>query len=188
MKPSEMRWTVICEDSQHGNFTRHFLKALGVKRFYIEPAPPGKGSAAQSVVERYPKELRAYREVKNHQNVALIVMLDADAQTVKERKDSLNEVCTAEGLAPLRGDEQVVAVIPKRNIHTWLDFLRGEEVNESRDWKPVQGQLNKDLACKKEADKLKDTCSGTEADPRSFPESLRQACEEYRKRVLRIPA
>lgn len=76
------RITILCEDRQQSCFVRRFPMNRGWTRHDIreEISPQGRGSGEQSVRERFPVELRAYRIQANHQRTGLIVVIDADKQ------------------------------------------------------------------------------------------------------------
>ena len=62
----------------------------------------------------------------------LVVMVDGDASGVRARKASLSKACTEQGVPPPRDSDNVLVCVPTWNIETWLAYLAGDPVNESR--------------------------------------------------------
>jgi hypothetical protein len=61
----------------------------------------------------------------------LIVVIDADTETVGRRVHQLSE---ALGNGARKDGETIVHVIPKRNIETWILQLSGKHVDEETDY------------------------------------------------------
>ena len=123
---------ILCEDRQQEVFARHFLVTCGVDRhrIYVRVSPFGRGAAEQYVRDQYPAEVREYRARRNHLNIALAVMLDADIGNVVERLQELENSLSQMSLPQRQPDEKIGIFVPKRNIETWIHYLQGEPVNE----------------------------------------------------------
>ena len=82
----------------------------------------------------------------------------------------------------LRGPEEAVAIaVPKRNIETWIAFLKGDNVDETQNYKP---QGNKEESeCRPFVSNLAGYCK-KQALPTNAPASLHAACKEYRDRIV----
>jgi len=172
---------LLCEDRQHEAFSRRFLEKAGwsTRRLRVEIAPPGSGSAVQFVRKRYPIELSAYRSNRHRVAEAVVVVLDGDSRGVNSRLDELAKACESKGVEPRRQDERVAVFVPTWNIETWLAYLSGSAVDESRSDYP---RLNRPRECLEHVSQLHEMCrQGTLRQP--APPSLEAACEEYRSRL-----
>jgi len=170
---------LLCEDRQHETFFRRFLEKAGwsIRHLRVEMAPPGKGSAEQFVRDRFPNELAAYRSRKNQVARGLIVVRDGDNKGVIARIQELLDACVAQGIEPRRDDEAVAILIPTWNIEGWLAYLGGSSIDETKDDYP---RLNRERECKTHVNNLYEMCQqGALRQP--APESLKAACEEYRR-------
>jgi hypothetical protein len=172
----DVRVIVLCEDRQQYNFAYHFLQGCGVHKSAIRRNLPDKGIGAgeQHVREEYPKEMKEYRK-HARENVALIVMIDADRYSVEDRLRYLENALSDEGLSRENSD-RVAIFVPNRNIETWIYYLKGEDVDEDTDYK---GPSNKIIGCKSFASPLgqKNPYHLREGVPRS----LRAACGELKR-------
>lgn len=169
---------LLCEDKKTETFVRTFLRHRNFKRHDIETLPlPGSdgGAGEQWVREKYPEQLKAIRQ---QPNAYLIVVIDADDGTIDKRHRDLEEACEAESISPRNNrDKNVLHIIPRRNIETWLAYLDGENVNETTDYKTKCRNL-----CPKEcAHHLYDMCHVDQRLRKPVPDSLLRTCEEYRK-------
>ena len=179
----EVQIVLLCEDSQHQAFVVRFLEAAGrltpktKRRFRVEKASQGRGSAEQFVRERFPKELMAYRRNRNLVSVALVVMLDGDAAGVTERLAALDAACAEQGIPARLSDEDVFVFVPTWRIESWLAWLDGETIDEARRDYP---RLQKERDCQPHARALADMCR-TRQVRSPVPPSLAAACEEYRR-------
>jgi hypothetical protein len=136
---------VICEDEAHQRLTKAYLKRCGL------PADPPmvkwlvanreqQGGNDAWVLSRFPKELHACRQRSKRAKTLLVVLIDADSNTVENRRRQLLERAKSEGIDEWGSNEPVVLLIPKRHIETWIRVLLGETVTEEEDcksWKPT---------------------------------------------------
>lgn len=173
-----VRIVLLCEDDQHVTFAKKLLQALGwrLRDFRIEQSPSGRGSAEQFVRERFPIELRGLRS-KRGEKAYLVVMIDGDDKGVANRRASLNAACAEQRLAAPSGDDQVLVCVPTWNIETWLAYLDGHVVDESKRDYP---RLTRPRDCVRHVQVLADMCSrNTLRSP--FPPSLEDTCTQYRQ-------
>jgi hypothetical protein len=172
------RITVLCEDLQQLCFIRRFLNRRGWKNHDINVPfiPSGGGSGEQYVREQFPGELEAYRSQASYKRTGLIVVIDADTQKVTDRVRAFDSACKGKGVEPRQKNEKVLYVIPKRNIETWLAYLRGETVDEETDKKRLKHVH--ESGCHAEADKLDTMCKAGKLDPVP-PPSLERCCVEF---------
>lgn len=179
MSSRACRMVVLCEDRQHETFIYRLLKDLGVPRRRIKTitSPRGDGAADQFVQEQYADELELHRRTAARMSVGLVIMIDADENTVQDRLHALNASLSDRNLRPRAPGESVCLLIPKRNIETWIRALFGDAVNE-RDAYP---KLERPGDCQPAVDQLVgDVRHGCREDV--IP-SLRRGCRELRTRL-----
>jgi hypothetical protein len=167
---------LLCEDAQHEAFARRFLVEEGwhPRAIRVQRSPRGRGAGEQWVRARYPMELHTLRAV--HVSTVLAVMVDADGSTVQERVAALESSCAAAGVPARKADDRVAIIVPRRNIETWLAYLDGEQVDESK----VYPRLNRARDCINHVRVLKGMCDeGSLRVP--APPSLDTACLEYQR-------
>jgi hypothetical protein len=182
-KPAQV--IILCEDKLHKVVGERFFKLrYGLTNHQIRSlvAPSGKGAAEQWVRKNYPNELKANRV--RGRGTALIVIIDADKNTVAKRQSDLDNACNAADIPCRTPNDRVVHVIPKRAINTWLAWLDGIEVienappgNASDDYKKQGYKFDK---CESNAGPLVkilvEKCKqGVQDD---MPASLKTACKE----------
>jgi hypothetical protein len=129
-KPSLI--VVLAEDERHQRFIRGYLEKLNYPLHAIrnEPLPAGRGAGEQWVRERYAKAMQAYRDRAVRAQTALVVVIDADMNSVARRLQQME--------APLAG-ERIARLVPKRNIETWILCLTGIAVDEETDYHDRHG-------------------------------------------------
>ena len=167
---------VLAEDKPQQNLLRAALKKLGIHNGELIVEAPVLGQNCGWVREHLPPEVEVLRE-KSYLR-AVIAVVDADEYTVAERKGWLDGT-----LKPARGpQENIVYVIPRRHIETWVWYLEGNAVDENGDYKKKNGGTvrdDHDLASAKRvfADYIQ---TGHEPFP-NCPDSLRDARAELRR-------
>ena len=120
---------------------RRFLKkGWAIDRRDIKPKRclKGKGSGEGHVRTRYLKELNAYRTRSASTKTILIVVIDADMESVEQHHRELERACREAKPAfvdPRRENQAVVHLIPKRHIETWLAYLDDKRPNEDESYK-----------------------------------------------------
>jgi len=64
MSSRRVKIVLLCEDSQQEAFTRRFLAGMGwnTRELRVEKSPSAKGSAEQWVREKFPSEIKVYRQ------------------------------------------------------------------------------------------------------------------------------
>jgi len=176
------RIMILCEDRQQYSFVRHFLmnRGCGPDDIRKPRRRSNGGSGEQYVREQFPVELKAYRSQANHQlGIGLVVVIDADRQKVVDRIRAFDVACDEHGVPRRRQDERVLYVIPKRNIETWLAYLRGETRGETVDEKKKFRKYDYPSDCHAEVDKLDAMCKAEKLDPVP-PPSLERCCDEFK--------
>lgn len=127
-----VRLTILCEDNAHWRFARQVFCELGFHPREIRQltSPPGAGAADHYVLGAYPAEVRAHRRRVASQQVALMVIIDADAQDLQHRPLQLDGQLSRAGCS-LRSPTEAIAIwVPRRNIETWIIHLCGHSVTE----------------------------------------------------------
>lgn len=174
MSRRSIQVTVLCEDKQQAVFIRHCLISRGVNPIKIRAIinPHGQGSGEQFVRERYYQEVVDYRRKANMLSTVLVVLLDADTNTVEQRFKWLDKMLADDGQPKRQQHEKIAILIPKRNVETWIRYLQGNNVDETT----VYQKLTREGTCKQQAQKLaRELCpNGLPADS---PPSLHTACE-----------
>jgi hypothetical protein len=127
---------LLVEDRRHEQFISKYLQKGGLGRhaMRVVMSPSGAGSAEKWVRERFLIEVEACRT--RQAQTKLIVLIDADAQTVQQRVRQLDLKLRDAGVPAIPADnEQIARLIPKRNIETWILCLNDILVDEDTDYK-----------------------------------------------------
>lgn len=170
---------LVCEDRQHEAFARRFLKLTGIqpKRIRVLRAPSGEGSGERWVKETYPKEVKAHRQNSHIKGRGLIVIVDEDTQSTTPRAKALEESLESANLPNRAVDERILHVIPARNIETWIAYLDGLEVDETKTYP----KLPRERDCSDAVKTLFEMCQKHQLREPS-PPSLEATCGEYQAR------
>lgn len=165
MAPIEARrceWLVLGEDRQHQNFVYHWLRGRGVPRAKIRllPLSAGRGAGEQHVRQQYASQVEDLRR-RNYLAAALVVVLDADVETVEAHH---LELAARIARTP---DDRVALAIPRRNIETWIRYLTAPPVDEETDYKRRERDAE---ACRRAGLAL----ANLRAPPADAPDSLRR--------------
>ena len=174
---SSVTIVLLCEDKQTESFVCNFLKHRNFKKGRdITTLVASSGSGEQWVRKQYPKQLNA---IRNRKNAYLIVVIDADTNTIDDRHEQLKKECEDKDILPRdhERDVNVLHIIPRRNIETWLAYLDNENVDEFK----AYSRLDRLGDCKKHAKSLYDMCHVHQQLREPAPASLREACGEYRR-------
>lgn len=171
---------ILCEDRQHEVFVRRFLKRMGygLRELKVKINPRGRGAGEQYVRKEFTEQLGYYRARQHRVRQALVVVIDADRQSVADRINQLNHACQRSGVSPRRPGERVAIFVPARNIETWLAYLDGKSVNENDKYPRLERQRD----CQRHVDHLYEMCQQC-ALRQPSPPSLDAACTEYRSRM-----
>jgi hypothetical protein len=135
----------LVEDGAQRDFLRAFLKLCWGAEYVpskIRWLPLG-GEA--HVRKNFASEVRVLRQALHRMTCLLIVMLDADASSIEERRRQLEGTLKDEGLDTSKFLDKIVILIPRRHIETWICVLSGTSVDEEMDCKKVIGEPSPDL-------------------------------------------
>ena len=138
MSARGVRLVVLCEDDEHRRFASYAFRGLGrhYRTLRTITCPAGRGSAESWVRKRYAEEVAAHRRKASSQHgLALVVVIDADKQTVDERHEQLAAALEHSGSERRGAAERIVIWVPKRHIETWVAYLSGRDANEEDDYK-----------------------------------------------------
>ena len=180
-RPAEI--VLLCEDRQQETFVRRFLKPRYrarelLRRLRVEMAPAGRGAADQYVLERFPRELAAYRQQAGKRQTRLLVMIDGDSSGVERRTQRFDAACRQKKIEPRKDSERIVVLVPTWNIETWVFWLEGHEVDEAKKDYP---KLPKESDCQPGVTELVTMCQRGKLR-HSAPPSLAAACSEFNRR------
>ena len=158
---------VLCEDKQHSAFVLRFLQKK-LRTVKVAPVFSGAGSAEKHVRDEYPKQLVTARKKR----AALIVITDGDNVGRRERLRQLDEACREQGVNTPDKTEAVAIFVPERAIEDWIHYLDGGGGT---------GKLKRESECRHAVRKLLAICDDGADLPDDFPDSLRAACDEWRR-------
>lgn len=104
-----------------------------------------------------------------------MVMVDADYLSVRQRVAEFDSRCKKHGLA--KRPDSVLVFVPKWRIETWLEYLDGKTVDESKRDYP---KLNHQSACAPHVEELFQMCRKKKLR-QPAPDSLTAACSEWQR-------
>jgi hypothetical protein len=187
--------TILCEDIDQERFIREYLICCGLDDRKIKDFGNPKGKTIKNnnalIVKHYPELIKSYRS-RNYRNIAVVVMIDADEDSLEERMRCLNIALdeTAGNLNkdPRFSNEKIAIFVPARNIETWFYYinsdLSGQECNEITDYKDKKMSTKERIQlAKKSARILASEICHQGVDRISLP-SLRYACRELQRLQL----
>ncbi len=178
----DYKYNILCEDKLTHCFIRRFLISQGVNARKINALPlPAAGCGEQYVRAQYPKQLRYLRSNSYVSNI-LVVAIDADFNTCMERQKQLDEACGNAGVDKRSSKDNLLLLVPKRNIETWIKYFDGETVDEEHDYAHFLNVHESD--CYNSADKMAAEFSQTTFS--SELSSLQFAYQEYTQLVKKI--
>ena len=109
-------------------------------------------------------------------------MLDGDNCGVAARIAELEKACRKAKVRAGHPEEGVLVVVPTWRIETWLAYLNGETVDESRRNYP---HLLRPRDCGPHVTQLVDMCQRRQLREPA-PDSLVAACTEYRRWIANV--
>jgi hypothetical protein len=134
---------VLAEDDEQVNLVRRYFGRLGKQNPRVfAPADGGRSGSGEAFVRaNFAARVRDIQASLGRKTGAyLIVVVDADTETTKHRRDQLFDALESANVAPIMSDEPIALMIPKRNIETWIRALCGCPVNEMTDYsRPAVG-------------------------------------------------
>jgi hypothetical protein len=107
--------------------------------------------------------------------LVFFLMIDADTASIHDRRQELDKSLIQAGLDRRSNTDPIVILIPKRNIETWIHFLRGNSVDENT----VYPKLKYQSDCEPEIQRFHEICPNNM--PEDAPDSLKEGCEELKR-------
>lgn len=175
---NDYQYIVLCEDAQMKSFILQFLKAHGIRDIRFRNYPAGKGCGEFFVKKEYCTEVE-YLKRNNFRRIVLIVCTDADRLSCDDRIKSLENEIHLKGNWSYKS-ERIIMWIPKREIETWIHFLRGEKTDETVEYR----HSGDPVKCKDEAIAMMEYCRDMLEVNQSILPSLKMAKEEYQRVCL----
>ena len=181
----DVRVVILCEDDQHKQFVKRFLgkylrwSQRDLSKFLrVNMHQKGAGSAERYVREKYLDELELHRIGNVMRNdLRLIVMIDGDKEGVEARLHSLDKSCSNKNVSLRKNSEKIAVLVPTWNIETWLAYLKGETVDETRKDYPKAISSEDFQSC---IEALVRMCRENKLGPPA-PRSLEAACKEFER-------
>ncbi|MEC4985411.1 MAG: hypothetical protein SAJ37_13135 [Oscillatoria sp. PMC 1068.18] len=184
--------TILCEDIDHERFIREYLICRGWDDRKIRDFGNPKGKIVKNnnalIVKYYPELIKSYRS-HNYRNIAVVVMIDADEDSLYDKMRSLH-IALDETAGNLNQDtrfpnEKIAIFVPARNIETWFYYINSDrsnqECNETTDYKDKAMSLKQRIElAKKSARILANEICPDGVDQIDLP-SLRYACRELER-------
>ena len=181
--------TILCEDIDQERFIRQYLICRGLDDRKIKDFGNPKGRDIKNnnalILKHYPELIKSHR-TRKHRNLAVVVMIDADEDSVSDKMRSLHKKLD-EAAGNLNKDtrlpnEKVAIFVPARNIETWFYYImEGQECNEITKYKDDNMSAEERIKlAKSAAKKLAREICPQGADRITLP-SLRYACTELQR-------
>ena len=184
--------TILCEDIDQERFIRQYLICRGLDDRKIKDFGNPKGKTIKNnnalILKHYPELIQSYRS-RNYRNIAVVVMIDADEDSLSDKMRSLHRQLD-EAAGNLNNDtrlrdEKVAIFVPARNIETWFYYINnnmeGQECNEITDYKDNKMSAKERIELAERAAKkfAREICPQG-VDRITLP-SLRYACTELQR-------
>jgi hypothetical protein len=119
---------VLVEDAEQQTLVRRYLERCGHGTTWCDfrPLPAGRGSGEKYVRDEYPRQVQACRSaVGRRASALLVVVVDADSETTQRRGAQLAASLQAAEIEERPADDpNVVVLITKRHVETWIRALR----------------------------------------------------------------
>jgi hypothetical protein len=187
--------TILCEDIDQERFIREYLICCGLDDRKIKDFGNPKGKTIKNnnalIVKHYPELIKSYRSRK-YRNIAVVVMIDADEDSLEERMRCLN-IALDETAGNLNKDprflnEKIAIFVPARNIETWFYYINshmsGQECNELTDYKDKKMTVKERIELAKKSARILALEICPQGVDRIALPSLRYACRELQRLQL----
>jgi hypothetical protein len=178
-KPSQV--IVVLEDGRQRMLIHRYLISCGLRahQLRIRQSPSGRGSAENWVQKTFVQEATEYRVRQTRAQTALIVMVDADANTGQYRLRQLDASLTDGDKPTVDENERIARLVPRRNVETWILCLNDETVDEETDYKNTRNDWNKLIP--EAGETLRQWSRPNSSPPSHWIESLRFGAQELRR-------
>jgi hypothetical protein len=179
-RPSQV--ILLVEDGRHEQFIVRYLRRLGLKDrdLRISKSPQGRGAAESWIQKQFAAEVKAYRTRQARVATKLVVVIDADRNTVQQRFRHMDQALQQAGVPSIEDDKEDIArLVPKRNIETWILCENGMAVDEDTDYKQTRNDWAELI--RNGVDRLLSWTRPNATVPESCVDSLRLALPQLRK-------
>lgn len=182
---------VLAEGKRDQLFVREVLKSMGVGRreMLFAPVSHGHGSGKKRVLDQFAEQVQLCRRRSSRALTSLIVIMDADDQTVDRCLSDLDARLQDSGQARIdRRRDWIARLIPKRNIETWILFLISDSegrdsVNEETDFKNSKSVDAWDRVTPAASDRFFEWCFPQLHQSTNLLDSLRRGIDEMARAV-----
>jgi hypothetical protein len=175
---------LLAEDVRQRKIIHRYLtKKRGYSHRCIRTINPevlrGETAGLTFVRANYAEQVAALRTFRVHRSTVLVVVADADNETVEERIRDLDHRLVGANLSTRAREELIVLIVPRRNVETWMYFLAGNSVDETTEYKAQCSNLDDGEFARRFADFA--------YPPRNrlpdCPDSLRRTCQAELPRI-----
>jgi hypothetical protein len=144
MANRRVRVVVLCEGVADYRFAYRCLRQCGWREDQITPniSRSGRGSAFDHVLDTYAAEVHANRKGQGQRD--LLVLIDADTQPEGGRERQLAERLRIAGESARRKGERIALWVPRRQMETWVHFLKHGSADEKTDYKRLHAVRHED--------------------------------------------
>lgn len=144
MGSRRVRVVVLCEGLADYRFAYRCLRECGWREDQIMAniSRSGRGSAFDHVLNSYSAEGRSNR--KGGRQRDLLVLIDADTQPEGGRERQLAERLRVAGEPVRRKGERIALWVPRRQMETWVHFLKHGKADEQTDYKRLHAVRDED--------------------------------------------
>jgi hypothetical protein len=187
---SHYRITILCEDIAQHDFIYAYINLLGVKNKRKVTRLDARNNA--SVLKHYPSAVKSHRQ-RCQENVALIVMIDADEKTIQEMLREFDKKLDIEKYKLNKNtrydNEKILLFVPIRNIESWFHYIVTGNINVETlkgddgkviSYKNLYPYPSKDTDITEFAEKLENEIC-INGLPENAPSSLHHACNELNR-------
>jgi hypothetical protein len=179
MGSRRVRVVVLCEGMADYRFAYRCLRQCGWREDQITAniSRSGRGSAYDHVLDAYPAEVHANRKGVGQRD--LLVVIDADTQPEGGRERQLAERLRIAG-EPARGRKERISLwVPRRQMETWVYFLKHGKADEQTDYKRLHAVRDEDR--QPEAQKFARMLATRQPLPPGVVRSMRKAVDEFER-------
>lgn len=175
---------LLAEDVRQRKIIQRYLtKKRGYSHHCIRVIVPntlkGETAGLTFIRTQFPDQVEALRTYLKKRSTILIVVADADNETVEDRVQDLDKRLIDAQKPARKSGEPILFVIPRRNVETWMHFLEGNAVDESTDYKSRCSNANNGEFARKFAD----FAYPIQNWPADCPDSLRRTCQTELPRI-----
>jgi hypothetical protein len=179
MASRRVRVVVLCEGVADYRFAYRCLRECGWREDQITAniSRSGRGSAFDHVLDSYSAEVHANRKGGGQRD--LLVLIDADTQRDGGRERQLAERLRIAGEPVRKKGERISLWVPRRQMETWVHFLKHGKADEQSDYKRLHAVRDEDR--QPAAQKFARMLAKRQPLPSGAVRSMRKAVEEFER-------